>query len=174
MAQPLTNQPTLIAERLYRQFKQNGVILNPFLITNHYGIIVRQTSFSRVDVHSTINWDNDALVIHVHEDDSTAQIRLAIAHMLGHYFLHPFDKGRAFIDTYASLFAVDSLYQNKDLTPSQIEKERQANVFAYHLLMPRDELMNYWLLADDVYEMANIFDIPVSHIRRRLKSLNLM
>lgn len=71
--------------------------------------------------------DNSAL-IGVNNSESPRRQRFTIAHELGHFFLHPTNE--AFVDYRKS--------ENKPRTP----KEREADVFAATLLMPRKEITN--------------------------------
>ena len=168
------SSPSELAHKLYDQYKHNGIPINPLRIAEDRGIQVKKIAFNKVDIHGATHHKNGEIIIYVHEDNSTAQVRLTIAHLLGHCFLHPFPEGRGYFDTYTSLFSVHLLQESEEISKGSIELERQANVFAYCLLMPEEEIRYYWMLADDIYELATLFDLPVSHIRRRLKSLRLL
>ena len=116
-----------------------------------------------------IRKDGHAL-IGVNNDEALVRQRFTIAHELGHFYLHPLKD--TFID-----------YRNhksdkKDTTNST--RERQANMFAAALLMPRKSLIRDFKkivskLTDD--EISNIlakrYEVSEDAMKYRLKNLGL-
>ena len=68
---------------------------------------------------------NGAALIGVNDTETPQRQRFTIAHELGHFFLHP--SKEAFVD-----------YRNSNIP--RTPKEREADVFAAALLMPRKEI----------------------------------
>lgn len=116
-----------------------------------------------------IRKDGHAL-IGVNSDEAPVRQRFTIAHELGHFFLHP--QKDAFVD-----------YRNhKDTKTDRLTtiKERQANMFAAALLMPRKNLIKDFAklakgLSDD--EVSSIlskrYEVSEDAMRFRLKNLGL-
>ena len=116
-----------------------------------------------------IRKDGHAL-IGVNSDEAPVRQRFTIAHELGHFYLHP--QKDAFVD-----------YRNHKDNDRDIEttnKERQANMFAAALLMPRKDLARDFKniskgLSDDEVAiiLAKRYEVSEDAMRFRLKNLGL-
>jgi len=116
-----------------------------------------------------IRKDGHAL-IGVNSDEAPVRQRFTIAHELGHFFLHP--NKDAFVDYR------NNKDNNKD--PLITIKERQANMFAAALLMPRKYLTLDFKniakgLSDDETNtiLAKRYEVSEDAMRFRLKNLGL-
>ena len=116
-----------------------------------------------------IRKDGHAL-IGVNSDEAPFRQRFTIAHELGHFYLHP--QKDAFVD-----------YRNHKNTKTDrvtTIKERQANMFAAALLMPRKNLIRDFAklakgLSDDEVSavLARRYEVSDDAMRFRLKNLGL-
>jgi len=116
-----------------------------------------------------IRKDGHAL-IGVNSDEAPVRQRFTIAHELGHFFLHP--NKDAFIDYR------NHKDNNKDAATTI--KERQANMFAAALLMPRKNLTKDFKniakgLSDDeaCVILASRYEVSDNAMKFRLKNLGL-
>lgn len=90
--------------------------------------------------------------------------RFAIAHALGHYFLHP---NREHLEV-ASLG--DTLINKED----NVEEEKSASYFGLCILMPANDVNETWKDTKNIKELANKFYVSQSVLALRLQSLNLV
>lgn len=75
----------------------------------------------------------------------------AIAHEIGHWVLHSRDKERPRPD----------LHDKKNLDKILIEEEKEANAFAFELLMPYKEVRNLIVFGYEVNHIASHFGVPI-------------
>lgn len=116
-----------------------------------------------------IRKDGHAL-IGVNSDEATVRQRFTVAHELGHYYLHP--QKDAFVDYR------NNKDERKDLVTTI--KERQANMFAAALLMPRKTLVKDFkniakgLNDDEVTSiLSKRYEVSDDAMKFRLKNLGL-
>jgi Zn-dependent peptidase ImmA (M78 family) len=116
-----------------------------------------------------IRKDGHAL-IGVNDDEAPVRQRFTIAHELGHFYLHP--NKDAFVDYR------NHKDNNKDAATTI--KERQANMFAAALLMPRKSLMKDFNniakgLTDDeaCTILSKRYEVSDDAMKFRLKNLGL-
>jgi len=114
-----------------------------------------------------IRKDGRAL-IGVNNSESTVRQRFTIAHELGHFFLHP--NKDAFID-----------YRDNKKEIMRTPREKQANMFAAALLMPRHILLrDFKAIAkegfseDELHDLAKQYEVSEDAMRFRLMNLNLV
>lgn len=114
-----------------------------------------------------IRKDGHAL-IGVNSGEAPVRQRFTIAHELGHFFLHP--KKDAFVD-----------YRDNASGIHRSPRERQANMFAAALLMPRHRLTKdcKMLARDGVTEaevavLARRYSVSEDAMRFRLINLNIL
>lgn len=114
-----------------------------------------------------IRKDGRAL-IGVSNSESSVRQRFTIAHELGHFFLHP--NKDAFID-----------YRDNKKDVMRTPRERQANMFAAALLMPRHILLkDFRAIAkegfseEELQTLAKRYDVSEDAMRFRLMNLNLV
>lgn len=166
-----------IYEYVDKVIKDNNIITAPVdlvKICNAEGIeIVKKNMDDRTSGFIVIKKEDEKIrkVICINENHSTFRQFFTIAHELGHYFMH-YDKTN---DFYAH--RDDGKILNRKI-------EREANIFASLLLIPKDlltaELDSY--LADHgeptfdlVYHISRIFavSIPASRIRLEDRGIKL-
>ncbi len=114
-----------------------------------------------------IRKDGRAL-IGVSNSESPARQRFTVAHELGHFFLHP--NKDAFID-----------YRDNKKEIMRTPREKQANMFAAALLMPRFSLLkDFRSLAkegfseDELQSLAQKYEVSEEAMWYRLINLNLV
>lgn len=114
-----------------------------------------------------IRKDGHAL-IGVNSEESSVRQRFTVAHELGHFFLHP--NKDAFVD-----------YRDNKEGVVRTPREKQANMFAAALLMPRQTLLKeFRALAkegfseDELQILARKYDVSDDAMRYRLMNLNLL
>lgn len=112
-------------------------------------------------------------LIGVNSDESSVRQRFTLAHELGHFFLH--QKQDAFID-----------YRDNKKDVMRTPRERQANMFAAAILMPRQLLLKDFKFAaqegfdeeDEVssliHDLAKKYDVSEDAMRFRLMNLKLV
>ena len=74
----------------------------------------------------------------------------AIAHEIGHWILHSRDKERPRLN----------FHGNEILDKILVEEEKEANAFAFELLMPYEETRNLIVFGYEVNHIANHFGVP--------------
>lgn len=89
----------------------------------------------------------------------------AIAHEIGHWILHSRDKERPRFD-----------FSGKDRPSDKvlIEEEKEANGFAYELLMPYEETRNLIIFGYSVNYIASHFGVPIEAAYRRYNEIHQM
>ena len=112
-------------------------------------------------------------LIGVNSDESPRRQRFTIAHELGHFFLHP--NKDAFVD-----------YRDNQKKRIRTLKEREADLFAASLLMPRQELNKDFakMAKDSVFDeeqvestvsfLANRYEVSEEAMRIRLMTLGMV
>ncbi|MBI2436645.1 MAG: ImmA/IrrE family metallo-endopeptidase [Candidatus Magasanikbacteria bacterium] len=107
--------------------------------------------------------DLDQKIIYINEHDPSYRQSFTVAHELGHIVL----------EHQPSKVEVQYLYRNTNITTTDEEKE--ANVFAANLLMPKifiEKIMKqYNLHKEDVNTLAGIFGVSPQAMNLRLKYL---
>lgn len=113
-----------------------------------------------------IRKDGHAL-IGVNNSEAPVRQRFTIAHELGHFYLHP--RKDAFID-----------YRDNKKDVMRTPAERQANMFAASLLMPRSFLEKDFkniskkgFTEDELEKLADKYQVSEEAMRFRLINLNL-
>lgn len=104
--------------------------------------------------------------IYVLKNDQSIRDKLfAIAHEIGHWILHSRDKERPRFD-----------FSGKDRPSDKvlIEEEREANSFAFELLMPYEETRNMIIFGYSVNYIASHFGVPIEAAYRRYNEIHQM
>lgn len=132
------------------------------------GKVVYNDSFS-YDAH-IIKRNNNEFIIEVNPDKSEERKRFAIAHELGHWFLHI---GNDF----------DNNIFKRSKNVSYAKTELEANQFAEELLMPHDNFKNKLYEVQNKYDdfeislvvedVSKIFGVPYDRAYGRGKNLGL-
>lgn len=104
--------------------------------------------------------------IYVLKNDQPIRDKLfAIAHEIGHWILHSRDKERPRFD-----------FSGKDRPSDKvlIEEEKEANAFAFELLMPYEETRNLIIFGYSVNYIASHFGVPIEAAYRRYNEIHQM
>lgn len=131
------------------------------------GINVRQADFSKIErkvgrkISGALVKNGEQYIILVNEDGSNAQIRFAIAHELGHYFLCSEDGPKRITVSFQG---------------DASEKEVTANKFAAELLLPENLLEEAYsqMVIPISDSLARKFKVPKAEMCRRLDKLGWM
>lgn len=89
----------------------------------------------------------------------------AVAHEVGHWVLHSRDKERPRFD-----FSGKDRLSDKVL----IEEEKEANAFAFELLMPYEETRNLIIFGYSVNYIASHFGVPIEKAYMRYNEIHQM
>ena len=89
----------------------------------------------------------------------------AVAHEIGHWILHSRDKERPRFD-----------FSGKDRPSDKvlIEEEKEANEFAFELLMPYEETRNMIIFGYSVNYIASHFGVPIEKAYMRYNEIHQM
>jgi Zn-dependent peptidase ImmA (M78 family) len=104
--------------------------------------------------------------------------RFTIAHELGHLILHV-NKSRK-KELFVDKDFIVKLRSNKKYSPTEVRNEREANVFAAAILMPKKLILQelrkekYAQLTENrlIEELAKIFDVSIQAMTYRFADLN--
>lgn len=134
--------------------------VDPLFLAKVYGLDVVEGVFGAEykNISGIIQIDEKRIVIN--SEDTTNEQAFTIAHELGHWLLHK-----------------EELLRNPDIgvfrrkpigSQSQDPKEREANIFAAHLLVPEKPLKKYKFLP--VYKLIDVFGVPEDVIGFRIQN----
>lgn len=103
--------------------------------------------------------------IYVLKNDQPIRDKLfAVAHEIGHWVLHSRDRERPRIN----------FRNNEALDKILIEEEKEANSFAFELLMPYEETRNMIMFGYSVNYIASHFGVPIETAYRRYNEIHQM
>ena len=103
--------------------------------------------------------------IYVFKNDQPIRDKLfAIAHEIGHWMLHSRDRERPRLN----------LHGNEALDQTLIEEEKEANSFAFELLMPYEETRNLIIFGYSVNYIASHFGVPIEKAYMRYNEIYYM
>jgi Zn-dependent peptidase ImmA (M78 family) len=135
---------------------KNGVKISRAPSREFSGILIRKQGSALIGISSS---------------EPNVRQRFTVAHELGHYFLHP--RKDAFVDYIH--------YRDNSRSSSRDPQERQANMFAAALVMPRKLLEKDLRLAtkggfddDDVATLAAKYQVSSEAMKIRLINLRLL
>lgn len=136
------------AEEVLGLFGKRNIPVPVETIAEHFNLRIGKAPS---DAYSGLLLRRDGTaLIGVNDSESPRRQRFTIAHELGHFFLHPYNE--AFVDYRKSV--------NKPRTP----KEREADVFAAALLMPRKEI------AEDFTKTISGINFDQEHFQKHFES----
>lgn len=104
--------------------------------------------------------------IYVLKNDQPIRDKIfAVAHEIGHWVLHSRDKERPRFD-----------FSGKDRPSDKvlIEEEKEANEFAFELLMPYEETRNLIIFGYSVNYIASHFGVPIEKAYMRYNEIHQM
>lgn len=131
-------------------------------IARSLGMTVYETDFGDLDKELSGFCDLTAGEIYVNKEELRFRQVFTIAHEIGHYVLHK-EGGIGRRHSYLPR------RRNKDFDDSPVEKE--ADVFAEALLVPRHLLANYDLIKDHAALLAKVFNVERSMMDQRLSNV---
>lgn len=130
-------------------------------ITEKYGFGVKIGDFEDPDIVG--QYDKSEKEIAVSKDYIYQEQVFAVAHELGHFFLHD-DKEQ-------------EIFNRRSFTRLGTEDEKieaEANWFAVSLLMPEDLVKKYWKVTNKIDDLAKLFGVSHSAAYFRVKNLGLV
>lgn len=103
--------------------------------------------------------------IYVLKDNQPIRDKIfAVAHEIGHWILHPRDKERPRFD----------FSGNEQLDKVLVDEEKEANTFAFELLMPYEETRNLIIFGYSVNYIASHFGVPIEKAYMRYNEIHQM
>ena len=134
-------------------------------IVRSYGLDIKVAAFkpSKSNVAGFISFPDRRIFVNM--ADPPNRQRFTIAHELGHWVLHK-DRFDNFPNQYHVLERLPVGSDERD------PLEQEANAFAANLLVPKELILRYSLVADAT-ELATLFAVSRDVIANRLKFLNL-
>lgn len=103
--------------------------------------------------------------IYILKDEQPIRNKIfAVAHEIGHWILHSRDKERP----------RPNLHDKTNLDKFLIEEEKEANAFAFELLMPYEETRNLIVFGYEVNHIASHFEVPIETAYRRCNEIYYM
>lgn len=145
------------AEQVLDLYWDNIIPVDLKAIAKKAGVKVIFTDLEGILAGEYLSNEKGTPVCKINHNDYKKRQRFTLAHELGHHFLH---HGHSFRD-------------NANYSSSFDPKERQANIFAANILMPK-KAMDFIIRKKNVntiHELANIFDVSVPAMSIRLKEL---
>jgi len=150
-------------DRAQQVLQENFVVSPPVRvgeIAKNYGLDITEVELGEDFSHVSGFIDPEERVIYVNRSDSDTRKAFTIAHELGHWLLHQ-DQLKTDPDRYAIVYRIPIGRLNID----PVEKE--ANVFAANLLVPREWLDKH--TDKNPEEIARIFGVSPEVIGYRLQ-----
>lgn len=170
MFQYLTiQQADAISDKIREEFDlQNQTNVDITVLANKFDCDVFEAEFDDNDISGMIVSTGERFGINVSRFQPEYRKRFTIAHELAHRILHAaeINKENAFVD-----YRRDTEYYED--AESQ-RKERQANILAGSLLMPKDLIIKSWNELKDVDDIAVLFNVSRAAAAVRLDQLDLI
>ena len=151
--------------------------VNPVTVANKLGMRVMSGVFKDSSVISmvSIKGGNSGIFVAESKSDAPYLLRVAVAHALGHYFLHLLKDGVTkdgkILDRHIDMF----WEREPDEGPLSKEHlwEIEANQFASELLMPEKYVKEEWGKKPNILSMAQTFGVTEEAIGQRIANLAL-
>ena len=166
-------------ERLVRrELERMGLYrlpVNPIQFANRLGISVEYANFPDGSTIGMVVTRGGSGKIFAAISDSPYRLRFAIAHELGHYFLHLME-GNVIKDGSLRDRPIDLFWENKSSAgplPKDLKQEIEANWFATELLMPLEFVRKEWYRNPNLQSLARMFDVTEDAVGCRVANLNL-
>lgn len=120
-------------------------------------------------------WDAWKYTIYINSEHHANRQRFTFAHELWHYFLHLKDdsanEGVIVDEDDKYLFREGDIYSN--LSEENKIREEEANEFAWNLLMPEDKVIELWKKTNNIWLLAETFDVSIPAMSYRIYKLKL-
>jgi Zn-dependent peptidase ImmA (M78 family) len=146
------------ALRILEDVRSNGNIVNLGKIIDNEGFTYHEFNPNIKDKTSNLLGavEYNSKRIYVNYEMPANERHFTLAHEIGHIFLHPQEN------------QIDLRVSN----PKKSDKESEANVFAYELVMPLFRFIKmYKELNGDVGSLSNVFFVPEKNVKRRVDFL---
>lgn len=162
------------AERLYKVLNLSPGFSTDKVVTDLGGEIVHVKEVEdNADAQITPNEEGNSFrILCVNKEIDEEYVRLAVAHELGHLFLHMSkitDSGK---------YVIEGTYAHKNISSSMVEWE--AEEFALAFLMPENVFINAVeeaegneKIVDKIQWLADEFKVPFKSVIVRRKSLGI-
>ena len=180
-----------VERRVRKELERIGLYrlpVNPVVVANRLGMKVIGAEFEDSSIISVITSEDRGRDILVADSETPYRKRFAVAHALGHYFLH-FKDGHGTEDEEEEM--VDRTHNMSwgreragritqgtrwrrtrgRRIPKRHRKETEANWFATELVMPEEFFLEEWSWKPSVWRMARVFNVPEEAIEYRLDDL---
>lgn len=183
-----------VERRVRRELERIGLYrlpVNPVQVANRLGMKVRGAEFTDDSIISVITTQDHGIGILVADAETPYRKRFAVAHALGHYFIH-LKEGRDITDAEKEIVDRKSymffrrgepvmdfppksrIRRAKSRSHSKYPREEiEANWFATELLMPEKFFRKEWDWRESVWRLARVFNVTEEAIEYRLKDLGL-
>lgn len=139
---------------------EKGKTRNPFSICENEGIKVKFADYFDRLPGMVIYMFGKPIVI-INSNLTEQQQREVCAHELGHILLHADAMSSGYLENY-------EIYEMQD------KKEYQANVFAAHLLIDEDEMLDHFYEGYDVFATSKILEVNPILLNIKLTDMNHM
>ncbi len=164
----------------YELLEMYGISPNPPVdlsaLLDKIGISTIAKDFTEIEEDTGVNKgtilgaafsNEDNLAIFYKKFDSLHRKKFTIAHELAHCCLHSPNDESSHIE-----FRLDPFV---NLTKEAYKKERECNIFAGKLLIPKDSLMEHYekMVVPSLVKLSEIFDVSTSVMAARLDYLEL-
>ena len=164
-----------VANELITQFTSGVAPVGIEQLAIVMGLAVRYETFEDAVSGFLLAKDSSGTVF-INKSHHPNRQRFTIAHEIGHYKLHFQSKERLFYDTKFSLYHRAKPTDNTTATTTPVE-EKEANIFASHILMPDSMLKKVFLERtnlfgdeSDISLLASLFQVSEIAMSIRLES----
>ena len=130
------------------------------------------------EVNGAIYLSDRVYSIIINSDKPAKRQYFTLAHEMGHYWLHREDlvdePGSGFVDLKDAESM--SVFLRPDRTPGiskLARQEREANTFAAEILMPEEEVREFFKISGDIEDTAAAFNVSTVAMAIRLEKLGL-
>jgi len=145
------------ALRILREYGPESPPVDPVRIARELGVDVVFANFGENAATVAGFYDFEDNAIYVNSAEYPQRQTFTIAHELGHKILH---ENWARSENYTAMLRDSMAYRD--------DREREADAFAAHLLVPRSMLDRYRRLASKE-ELADLFCVSLAVIKNRLQ-----
>lgn len=163
--------PEVAARRLLKSLDVTSPPVDPREVAESLGITVEEANLGQ-DCSGILVRGSTGAVIGVEISHPELRQRFSVAHELGHFLLHD----GSYIDK-----AISVRYRNLESGSGSKKEEREANLFAASLLMPRPWVLSaakdcLFDLGDDeeLMRLAGTFNVSTQAMSYRLMNLGLL
>ena len=168
-----------VEKRVREELERLGLYrlpVNPVIVANKLGMKVKGVVFKDSSHASIVSVKDGTGTIFVSDlADEPYRMRVAVAHALGHYFLHLMEKG--VVKDGQILDRPIDMFWEKEPDEGQASEdwmmEIEANRFADELLMPVSFVREEWASNPNIPRLARMFGVTDEAIGRRVANLNL-